>query len=147
MGIPAHPAPMRRVEVDPCDSTIWFLLIDDRPGEDISAVVEAAERLLPLERLRTGPTTALGLGTEFEIDGILDLVVSRLDQHPGHGWRLIETALDNRTSRNRRMALRALKGRPAESIPPTARQVLLAAAAREPDSELRSDMMQEAQRL
>ncbi|MFG2858862.1 hypothetical protein ACGFZ9_51635, partial [Streptomyces mirabilis] len=84
---------------------------------------------------------------EYEVDGILDIIVSRLDDHPGHGWQLIETALNNRTSRNRRMALRALKGWPTEFLPPTARQILFAAAAREPVPELRSEIAQEAGRL
>lgn len=147
MNIPARPALLRRVESQPHDSTIWFLLIDGCPSQEISAVVEAAERLLPLQGLRTGPTTELGLGMEYEVDGILDIIVSRLDDHPGHGWQLIETALNNRTSRNRRMALRALKGWPTEFLPPTARQILFAAAAREPVPELRSEIAQEAGRL
>ncbi|MET7293758.1 hypothetical protein ABZS79_16785 [Streptomyces griseoloalbus] len=147
MDIPVRPALLRRVESEPHDSAIWFLLIDDCPNEDIAAVVEAAARLLPLQDLRTGPTTELGLGTEFEIDGILDIIVSRLDKHPGHGWELMETALNNRTSRNRRMALRALEGWPTECVPPAARRVLLAAAAREPVPELSAEMTREARRL
>ncbi|WP_225834598.1 hypothetical protein [Streptomyces sp. NK08204] len=147
MNVPARPALLRRAESQPYDSTIWFLLIDGCPSKDISTVVEAAERLLPLQGLRTGPTTELGLGTKYEVDGILDIIVSRLDEHPGHGWPLIEAALNNRTSRNRRMALRALRGWPADFLPPGARQILLAAAAREPVPELRSEMTQEAGRL
>ncbi|NWF30288.1 hypothetical protein HW130_29245 [Streptomyces sp. PKU-EA00015] len=147
MNIPARPALLRRVESEPYDSTVWFLLIDDCPSEDISAVVEAAARLLPLQELRTGPTTELGLGTEYEVDQILDIIVSRLDDHPGHGWELIETALNNRTSRNRRMALQALKGWPTKFVPSTARQILLAAAAREPVPEVTKEMTQEARRL
>lgn len=147
MDIPVRPALLRGVESQPYDSTLWFLLVDDCPSEDISSVVGAAERLLPLEGLRTGPTTELGLGARFEADGILDMIVSRLDEHPGHGWELVETALNNRTSRNRRMALRALKGWPTECLPPRARQVLLAAAAREPIPELGEEMAREARRL
>ncbi|MFF3660339.1 hypothetical protein [Streptomyces olivochromogenes] len=147
MNIPARPALLRRVESQPYDSTLWFLLIDGCPSEDISAVIEAAERLLPLQDLRTGPTTELGLGTGYEVDGVLDFIVSRLNDHPGHGWQLIETALNNRTIRNRRMALRALRGWPTEFMPPTARQIILDAAAREPVPELRSEITQEAGRL
>ncbi|MFI1368908.1 hypothetical protein [Streptomyces griseochromogenes] len=147
MNVPARPALLRRVESEPQDSTIWFLLIDDCPSEGISVVVEAAVHLLPLQDLRTGPTTELGLGREFDVDRILDIIVSRLDEHPGHGWELIETALNNRTSRNRRMALKALKGWPTEFVPSAARRILLAAAAREPDPEIGSEMAQEARRL
>ncbi|MGW1951580.1 hypothetical protein ACWCPI_02265 [Streptomyces sp. NPDC001920] len=147
MDIDARPALMRRVEVDPCDSTSWFLLIDGCPSEHIVAVVDAAARLLPLQDLRTGPTVELGLGKEFEVDRILDFIVSRLDEHPGHGWELIETALDNQTTRNRRMALRALRAWPAESVPSAARQILLDAAAREPVPELSEEMVQAARRL
>ncbi|MEU9991405.1 hypothetical protein AB0E10_32305 [Streptomyces sp. NPDC048045] len=147
MDIPARPALLRRAELEPHDSTVWYLLVHDCPSEDISAVVRAAERLLPLRGLRTGPTTELGLGREFEADRVLDIIVSRLDQHPGHGWELIETALGNRTSRNRRKALRALKGWPTECVPPVARRVLLAAAAREPVPDIRTEMTHEAGRL
>ncbi|MGF1428307.1 hypothetical protein [Kitasatospora sp. LaBMicrA B282] len=147
MDLPARPALLRRVEVDPHDNTVWFLLVDDCPPTEIAAVVAAAERLLPLQRLRTGPTTALGLGAEYEADRSLDLIVSRLGAYPGHGWPLIEAALGNRTSRNRRMALRALAGWPVEAMPAAARQVLLAAAAREPVPELRAELTRAAERL
>ncbi|MFJ6539052.1 hypothetical protein ACIQMP_00285 [Streptomyces sp. NPDC091385] len=147
MHIPVRPALLRGVETTPYDSTMWFLLVDGCPSEDIAAVVAAAVRLLPLRDLRTGPTSETGLGKEFATDGLLDMVVSRLDEHPGHGWELLETALDNRTSRNRRMALKAIRAWPTDALPSTARETLLAAAAREPLPDLRSEMEREAGRL
>ncbi|MEW2131633.1 hypothetical protein [Streptomyces sp. NPDC005435] len=147
MDIPIRPALLRGVESAPYDGTMWFLLVDGCPGEDIAAVVAAAVRLLPLQDLRTGPTPATGLGEKDGTDGLLDMIVSRLDAHPGHGWELLETALDNRTSRNRRMALRAIRAWPADALPPQARGILLAAAEKEPLPELRAEMESEAARL
>ncbi|MES5820368.1 hypothetical protein [Streptomyces sp. RG80] len=147
MAIPVRPTLLRRVESHPYDKAVWFLLVDDCPSDEIAAVVEAARRVLPLQDLRTGPTTELGLGREYEVDGVLDIIVSRLDAHPGHGWELVETALHNRTSRNRRMALRAIRTWPAEAVPAAARRILLDAAAREPVPELRAELARAAGRL
>ncbi|MFG2432427.1 hypothetical protein [Streptomyces sp. NPDC048590] len=145
--IPVRPALLRRVESEPDNASAWTMLADDCTGEEIEAVVAAAARLLPLRELRSGPTTETGLGRGYDTDGILGLVVSRLDQHPGHGWELVETALGNRTCRNRRTALRVLSSWPTGCVPSTARHALLTAAAREPLPELAEAMAREARRL
>ncbi|MFF7445355.1 MULTISPECIES: hypothetical protein [unclassified Streptomyces] len=146
MGLPVRPTLLRRVESHPYDTALWFLLVDGCPSEDIAAVVEAARRVLPLQDLRGGPTEP-GPGTDDAIDGVLDIIVSRLDGHPGHGWELVETALHHRTSRNRRMAVRAIEDWPAAALPPEARRALLDAAAREPLAELRAELSRAAERL
>jgi hypothetical protein len=146
-GVRAHSALLARVERTPLDSGFWYLLVDGCPSDDISRVVAAAERLLPLAELRTGPSTGVGLGREFGTDQVLDLIVSRLGAHPGHGWNLLATALRNRTTRNRRMALNALGEWPVDAVPAAAVALLETVAEEEPDAELRESTRTQLHRL
>ena len=141
LGLPLRETLLRRVETEPLNSTYWYLLIDDCPADAIGQVVAAAERLLPLGELRSGPTLATGVGREYAVDQCLDLIVCRLPAHPGHGIPLLETALQNRTARNRRMAAGALAAWPPGSVPPSARAVLRRAAAVEPVDDVRERML------
>ncbi|MEU6158682.1 hypothetical protein [Streptomyces sp. NPDC047130] len=146
-GVRAHSALLARVERTPLDSGFWYLLVDGCPADDISGVVAAAERLLPLAELRTGPSTDVGLGREFGTDQVLDVIVSRLGAHPGHGWNLLATALRNRTTRNRRMALNALGEWPVHAVPAAAVALLETVAEEEPDAELRESTRAQLHRL
>ncbi|MGW1074502.1 hypothetical protein [Streptomyces sp. NPDC002537] len=147
LGVPYHSALLGRVESMPLDTTVWYLLVDACPAEEITAVAAAAERLLPLDRLRSGPADANGFGPDFAADNALDMIVSRLDEHPGIGWPLITAALGNRTRRNRHMAMKAIASWPVHLLPPEARTLLLAAHSEEPDEELGTKMRQELERL
>ncbi|MGW0607984.1 hypothetical protein [Streptomyces sp. NPDC002640] len=147
MGVRAHSALLARVERTPLDSGFWYLLVDGCPADDIARVVAAAERLLPLAELRTGPSTDVGLGREFRTDQVLDMIVSRLGTHPGHGWNLLATALRNRTTRNRRMALNALGEWPVDAVPAAAVPLLERVAEEEPEAELRELTLTQLHRL
>ncbi|SNY74471.1 hypothetical protein [Paractinoplanes atraurantiacus] len=123
----------------PYDRTLWFSLLDHH---DVGVAVELATRLLPLADLATGP----GLVLEEYGDtpsSVLDLVVSRLPEHPGTGSALVRTALSNATVRNRHMALNALETWPPED-PPVGD--LRAAEALEPDDELRERLRAQLRR-
>ncbi|MEU0557862.1 hypothetical protein [Dactylosporangium sp. NPDC006015] len=113
---------------EPFDTYLWFSLVDGT--SDIDGVLDLAAELLPLADLATGPTLDLGLGSDRP-EHVLDIVVSRLDAHPGKGWPLIAAALANATVRNRNMAVRALDAWPAGT--PAAAEAVAAAARVEPD--------------
>ena len=101
-------------------------------ADDIDDVLALADELLPLDDLATGPTTDIGFDGPPD-HHLFDLIVSKLDQHPGKGWPFIKTGLRNRTIRNRTMAIRALTAWTRATIPPAAADIVRDALAIEPD--------------
>jgi hypothetical protein len=131
-----------RLRRTPEDVHLWYSLVDnddvlDGP-ETVDIVVALAEEVLPLDALATGPTDELGLFGGP--DGVLDILVSRLDRHPGRGWSLIRVGLANRTIRNRSMAIKALRAWPREAVPDEAVGAVRAALDREPDKDVRTSL-------
>jgi hypothetical protein len=130
----------------PDDTYLWFTLMDN-PGaaDDAGPVVALGEELLPLDELATGPSTDVG---HFDgPDGVLDILVSRLDRHPGRGWSLIRVALANRMIRNRNMAIKTLTAWPATAIPDAAVDAVRAALQVEPDQDVRASLRRLLRRL
>ncbi|GAA4603930.1 hypothetical protein BJY16_004799 [Actinoplanes octamycinicus] len=128
---------VRQVRRRPYDAGLWYSLVDD--PQEIDLTVRLAGALLPLSDLVTGPGTEPGVGWNRP-EHVLDLVVSRLDEHPGKGWPLISTALRNATVRNRAMAVRALAAWPTETIPAEAWPMIRDALPAEPDMNVRQRM-------
>ncbi|MGW4484886.1 hypothetical protein ACWEOE_13710 [Amycolatopsis sp. NPDC004368] len=135
LDIPTRERIRARVRAHPDDSYLWQALTDD----DIDDAVALARELLPLETLATGPTRGIGIDADPP-HRTLDLIVSRLDEHPGKGWPLIEVALANPTVRNRNMAVRALTAWPSDAIPGHLVDALRKAGEIEPDPEIRDRM-------
>ncbi|MFD6880259.1 MULTISPECIES: hypothetical protein [unclassified Streptomyces] len=140
LGLPYRETVLRRIGAAPLDSTAWYLLTEDCPTEEIADVVAAAEQLLPLDELLTDPETDIFIGAEYAADRILNLIVSRLGAHPGHGVGLLRTALATRCERNRRMAAYAVADWPRAAVPVELREALVRAAAREPVDDIREAM-------
>ncbi|MEW2353248.1 hypothetical protein [Spirillospora sp. NPDC029432] len=145
VGLPVRDPLLRRLESDPLNRHAWCWLLDGGPAagaaataEDVGVALAAAERLLPLRRLMTGPSPPAGDADPYE--DILDLVVSRLRAHPGHGWAIIRTALRNHVHAHRVMAVRALERWSPELFPEEALDVLESVHAAEPHAELRDDL-------
>lgn len=134
IGVPIRDRLKHHLPAAPFDMDLWWPLVDD-PG-DFDEVVELATELLPLDDLATGPgsTFALFAGPT----GVLDVVVSRLADHPGTGWPLIRAALSNETIHNRNMALQALAAWP--TVPAEVAAAVREAARIEPDDRLRAAM-------
>ena len=124
----------------PYDIHLWFALVDDH--EDLDGTLQLAAELLPLAALATGPGLDWGLGADDGPEHILDVIVSRLDAHPGKGWPLIRVALSNATIRNRNMALNALEAWPVEAIPSQAYEAVRDALRIEPDEKIRDRLRQ-----
>lgn len=119
------------------DGGSWFEISKTRDRERMVQVVALAERVLPLERIATGPGTELGIGPQWRPHGDLDFVLQELGRFPGLGWNLVRTGLRSRVTRNRNMALRALSEWGPQRWPADARPLLVDARAREPDADVR----------
>ncbi|XRQ08973.1 hypothetical protein ACN3XK_72920 [Actinomadura welshii] len=146
-GLPVRDHLLRRLESDPLNHHVWSWLLDGGPAaraaatgtaEGIAVALAAAERLLPLRRLMTGPSQPAEDADPYE--EILDLIVSRLRAHPGRGWEIIRTALRNHVQRHRVLAVLALQRWSPELFPPEALDVLESVRAVEPDVELRENL-------
>jgi hypothetical protein len=141
LGIPTRDRIHARLRDDPDDTYLWAALTDD-----IDVVLALAHELLPLDRLAGGPTLDIGIGADPPHQ-VLDLIVGRLDAHPGKGWPLIRTALANPTIRNRGMAVHTLDAWPADTIPADAVAALRRAKENEPDHAVRNRMRELLERL
>lgn len=136
LGIPTRTRIRARLHHHPDDAYLWQALTDD-----IDDVLTLAQQLLPLDRLADGPTLDIGLRADPP-HYILELIVSRLDTHPGKGWPLISVALSNPLIRNRNMAIHALTAWPPGTIPDHIITALHQASIIEPDPAIREAMHQ-----
>jgi hypothetical protein len=118
----------------------WFEISKTPDRERMVRVVGLAERVLPLERIATGPGAELGIGQQWRPHGALDFVLQELGRFPGLGWNLVRTGLRSSVIRNRNMALRALSEWGPQRWPADARPLLLDARAKEPDADVRKRM-------
>lgn len=139
LGIPFADRTRTHLRNLPNDWNLWYSLVDGT--DDIDGVLLLAAELLPLAELVTGPSLEVGAGSERP-EHVLDLIVSRLDAHPGKGWPLIKVALSNSTIRNRNMALNALDAWTSEAVPDEAQVAIRDALPIEPDNRIRDRMRQ-----
>lgn len=140
MRIPVAVRVLARLEEYPTDMWLWYTLLDNCPEADIGDIVDAAARLLLGEPHRNHET-AESTGAPA-VENALDMIVSRLDNHPGKGWPLIEAALQGRAVRTRNMAVKALAGWPAEMRTKAVADALRAARDVEPDPNTEARMGQ-----
>lgn len=93
-----------------CKSTFseWFHLVQLTKEDRIDAVVELAEKLLPLQEIASGPGEELGVGEKYRAHQDLDSILQDLGKFPGKGIRLILAGLRSPVIRNRNFAIRAL---------------------------------------
>ncbi|HEY2168466.1 MAG TPA: hypothetical protein VGJ30_02490 [Candidatus Angelobacter sp.] len=126
-----------RVHKDPMKSRSWFQLLQQTDNARIDELLSFVLSVLPLQDLATGPDTLVGLGPGYDADHVLDTVLQALQRFPGRGWPLIRTGLQNRTIRNRNMALNALLAWPRESWPADALAVLESAYEKEPQEDVK----------
>jgi hypothetical protein len=128
LGIRFPDALVRQLRRDPYEISLWFSLVDEH--DDIDLVIRVATELLPLAEL-AGP--APGGPALREAGDVLDVIVSRLDTHPGKGWPLVRTALRNAGVRNRNMALNVLEAWTAGAIPAEGWSIVRETIPGEPD--------------
>lgn len=119
------------------------LLGDD---EYRAKTIEIFREKLPLDEMKTAPTTELGLGKDFRRENALDFIVQYLGNFPLEGTELIATSLQCSPSRNRNFALRALqawvnaKQTPLEELLPEMYALVCRLKDIEPDDKVREKM-------
>ena len=87
----------------------WWYVMQTKKEENIRAVVELAEEMIPLDKIATGPDDLLGMGKEFKDHSALDWVLQDLENWPGLGIKLVNAGLKSPVTRNRNMALKTLQ--------------------------------------
>ena len=118
----------------------WYFLMQTDSPERVEQVLALARKQLDLGKVASGPSLSLGLGAEFADDRAVDFIVQDLGRFPGLGEDFLRVGLTGRSVRLRNMTLRALSAWGPERWPRDVSQLLSAAAAREPDAELRQEM-------
>ncbi|MGB8661500.1 MAG: hypothetical protein WCD34_13835 [Candidatus Acidiferrum sp.] len=126
-----------RVRSAPITSGSWYRLLQQTEESQIDEVVDFATRVLPLEKIATGPDNHLGLGPGYEAHGALDWLLQDLKRFPGRGWELIKAGLRSPVVRNRNMALQALLAWPRDRWPAETLGLLQQAVRAEPNEDLR----------
>lgn len=87
----------------------WYFLMKTRDLSRIEQAVALAEDLLPLTEIASGADEKMGMGEAFKAHRGLDFILQELREWPGHGYKLICTGLKSPVTRNRNLALKALK--------------------------------------
>jgi hypothetical protein len=137
LGLDTWERHFERLSAGVDDAGSWFEISRTQDRERMARVVGLAERVLPLDRIATGPGTELGLGPEWRRHGDLDFVLQELGRFPGLGWNLVRAGLRSSVIRNRNTALRVLSEWGRQRWPAEARTILVEARGREPDEEVR----------
>jgi hypothetical protein len=136
LGYDTFASHWRRLLADPTGGN-WYGVMQQANADRIDGIVDFAVRTLPLDSIATGPTTSLGMGPEWASHRALDFVVQDLKRFPGKGWPLISCALQSPVTRNRNMAINALRACDRGMWPPAAEQLLARAYEQEPDDRVR----------
>jgi hypothetical protein len=137
LGINTRDLHFARVRSAPITSDSWYRLLQQTDESQIDEVVDFAARVLPLEKIASGPDNHLGLGPGYEAHGALDWVLQELKRFPGRGWELIRVGLRSPVVRNRNMALQAFLAWQRDRWPAEGLGLLQQAARTEPDEDLR----------
>ncbi len=115
--------------------------------EYVDPVIDLFTEKLPLEVMKSKPTTNSGLGPEFAEYSKLLFILQELDDHPGKGEELLITGLNSPVVNNRFMAIRVLKNwthklsRSLREISPKINAELYKLPSAEPVPELKADML------
>ncbi len=141
LGSDPFAAIVRQIARDPIEGP-WYQLLQAADDARIDEVVRLAETHLPLAEIATGPALELGLGPGFRPFDALGHVIDGLQRFPGRGWSIIAAALRSPVIRHRHAALRALAGWPRTDRPAEVEAALRAAAAIEPDNDVREEIGQ-----
>lgn len=123
----------------------WFRLMQLTDESNIDQVLAFAAKVIPLQKIATGPADSLGFGQEFEAHTALDWILQGLSRFPERGWPFITAGLQSPVVRNRNAALTALLAWPRERWPEDAFSLLHQASSTEPDKTLKGRLAQAIQ--
>ena len=133
------PVPVARAWImrEPHDGYLWQTLANAASRDEMAQLIQLAETLLPFTALPAGPARDLGIGAGFEANHCFELILQKLKDFPGLGWRAVSIGLDARVTRTRNMALRVLASWPRDQWPEGTAQTIQAMAWRDPDNEVK----------
>ncbi|PQO45468.1 limonene hydroxylase [Blastopirellula marina] len=140
LGVDTWEAHWRRLRECPDDDDRWYHMMVRCDESRIDEVVAYAERTLDLHALAIGPAEELGLGREWQPHQCLNYVLQELGKFPGRGKALIQAGLQSPLIPTRNATLRALSAWGQYTWGEELTQALQAAAAIEPDEEVRQRM-------
>jgi len=130
----------RRLLAHPLAHAQWHHLAEQCDASRMDALLEVAHEYLPLGKLATGPTNAIGLGPGFEVHRCVDFLLTALRRFPGRGAEYALAALRSPGVRNRNMAAAVLKEWGRSKWPPGTEEALLAAIEAEPKDDVRGEL-------
>lgn len=136
LGIDTFDLLFERVMKDPIDGP-WYQAWQQADGARARRLVGLARQTLPLDEIGTGSDNDLGIGRERRAHQALDWTLQALRDHPGLGGDLIIVGLRSPVTRNRNMALAALKEWPGQTWPPGAQAAVEGLASAEPNEKTR----------
>ena len=108
LGIDTFDRHITLISNDPLDGT-WFQAWRLADNERAEQLVALAREHLGLESIASGPSTAIGLGPDFQPHQALGWTLQALRDYPGLGGDLLTAALWSPSIQNRNGALKALK--------------------------------------
>jgi len=131
----------QRYQTQP-ENWLWYQLMQTDNPDYVAQVIALAESELDLGAIASGPQISLGMGPQYQQHDALGSVLQDLNRFPGQGWNLIRAGLQSPVTRNRHMALNALKAWPAALLPAEAAALLQEANNKEPEKEVKERLAQ-----
>lgn len=119
----------------------WFYLMQTNDEQRIKAVIELAKQQNDFSLVATGPDEKLGFGPEFELHYTLDWFLQELGRFPGMAEDLLIIGLNSPVTRNRNMALNAIKSWDQQFWSPELKYALKNLAQIEPNEATKQQVM------
>ena len=127
---------LARIREDPLDGP-WSAAWEQADRDRAEQLAAAARELLRLELIGTGPADELGTGPAFRPHRALDWTLQALGDHVGVGADLLLVGLQSPVTRNRNLALNALRAWPSSAWPAGARELAATLARSDPNARTR----------
>lgn len=108
LGIDTWKIHWERLNADPLNPSNWYQVMSQVDETRIDEIIIFAMKILPLDKIATGPAEEHGLGPSFEAHSCLQFILQGLRQYPRKGEKLIIAGLASPVISNRNFALRAL---------------------------------------
>ncbi|MGS2809820.1 hypothetical protein [Nocardia sp. MW-W600-9] len=142
VGVDAYAQAVAHLGEDPRNGYVWAWVARRTPDDDIARIAELARTVLPLDEIACGPgPEAIRWGEEGISDHTLESVLSMLCRAtPGTGEPLVRAALRGYPVRLRRAAIGVLTSWYGDDLPGEIADRVAAAAAIEPDVDLRAQL-------
>lgn len=100
---------LKRLKQKPFKILRWYEIMRIINSERLEEVLRIARENLCFTEMCTGPDNCLGVGKEYEVFGILDIIIQELKLTPGRAEEFIVYGLNSPVIRNRNNALSTLE--------------------------------------